>query len=116
MSSNQRPPKVFVPQVPSTLDVETGIWVPKISLEKAKRFGDIEVLMKPGANRAAVGQIAVVMRELLQDAQPGDFLVPTGDPALIAIASIYLSRKDGHLRLLKWDNRTSDYTPMEIKL
>lgn len=116
MSLQQRPAKVYVPQVPSTLDVATGLWIPKISLEKAKRFGEIEVLLQPGANRAAVGQIAVAMRDLLKDARPGDYLVPTGDPALIAIASIYLSRQDGILRLLKWDNRTSDYTPMEIKL
>ena len=116
MTDQQRPTKVYVPQVPSTLDTLTGIWVPKISLDKAKRFGEIEVLLQPGANRAAVGQIAVAMRDMLKDARPGDFLVPTGDPALIAIASIYLSRVDGVLRLLKWDNRTSDYTPMEIKL
>lgn len=109
--------KVYVPQVPSTFNVDAGVWVPKISISKAEPFGDVEVLLPPGANRAAVGQLAISMREKLKDALPGDYLLPTGDPALIAIASIYISRAIGFkINLLKWDNRAGVYIPMEINL
>lgn len=113
----ERRPKVFVPQVPSTFSPSTGVWVPKISIQKASAWGDIEILLPPGANRAAVGQLAISIREKLKDAQDGDFLLPTGDPSIIAIASIYISRcLGGKINLLKWDNRSGDYTPMEIAL
>lgn len=109
--------KVFVPQVPSTFNKDAGVWVPKISVEKAAIYGDLEVLLPPGANRAAIGQLAIAMRERLKDAQEGDYLLPTGDPALIALASIYMARILGNkINLLKWDNRLGDYTPMEISL
>lgn len=112
-----RKPIVFVPQIPSTFDASVGLWIPKISVDKAKAYGDISELMPPGANRSAIGQIAIVMRDKLSDAIEGDWLLPTGDPALISLASIYLSRRcGGTLKLLKWDNRQSDYIPMEIKL
>ena len=112
-----RKPIIYVPQMPATFDKASGLWVPKISIDQAKRFGDVLEILPPGANRSAVGQLAIVMREKLRDAQPGDFLLPTGDPALISLASIYLSRRlDGKLRLLKWDNRLTDYIPMEIDL
>lgn len=112
-----RKPMVFVPQVPSTYEKLTNMWIPKISLLSAARFGTLTVLLPPGANRAAVGQIAIAMREGLKDALPGDYLLPTGDPALIALASIYLARRTGQeFRLLKWDNRANDYIPMEITL
>ena len=117
MNQQARQPKVFVPQVPSTFDKASELWVPKISLDQAKKFGTIEVLLPPGANRAAIGQIAISMRERLKDVEEQDYLLPTGDPALIAVASIYLARRSGgKLRLLKWDNRLGDYTPMEICL
>ncbi len=110
--------KVYVPQVPSTFNKEASVWVPKISIDQAAAWGDVEVLLPPGANRAAVGQLAISMREkIAADAREGDYLLPTGDPALIALASIYLSRAlGGKIRLLKWDNRLGDYTPMEINL
>lgn len=113
----QRRAKVYVPQVPSTFNKEASVWVPKISIEQAAVWGDLEILLPPGANRAAVGQLVISLREKMKCAQEGDYLLPTGDPALIAMASIYLSRAlGGKINLLKWDNRLGDYTPMEISL
>lgn len=117
MTDTKRPPKVYVPQLPCTFDKTAELWVPKISIDKARSFGEVDILLPPGANRAAVGQLAVAIREKLVDVQEGDFLLPTGDPALIAMASIYMARRLGSkINLLKWDNRLGEYIPMEIAL
>lgn len=116
--NQQRPPKVFLPQMPSTFDKETGIWVPKFSFDPARVFGEIVELLPPGANRAATGQLKTALRERInKEVQEGDYFIPVGDPSVILISGIYISRVlGGKINLLRYDNRTTTYIPMEIIL
>lgn len=106
-------PTVFVPQVPSRqID---GNWMPQVDLSAAGKFGRVEIMLPPGANRLLVTQMYEVVREKLRDFGPEDWILALGDPSIYAAAACYATkRNNGTLRLLKWDRKTSDYLPMEL--
>ena len=57
------------------------------------------------------------MRKLLKDFQPDDYLLLTGDPAIIGVAcSIVSDITNGKYNLLKWDKQERKYYPIAINL
>ena len=102
------------------MDMST-VWVlvdnPKVPLNfmKARDYGDIEIVFDHNISPTYMQRIAPDLCEILDDAELGDYLIPTGPPALIALASSYLLSKLGELRLLQWDRETSNYYLVEIK-
>jgi hypothetical protein len=54
---------------------------------------------------------------LLKDFTPKDYLLLTGDPAIIGVAcSIVSDMTNGKYNLLKWDKQERRYYPIEIDL
>ena len=57
------------------------------------------------------------LRKLLDKYTTKDFLLLTGDPAIIGVAcSIVADKTGGKFNLLKWDRQEKMYYPIEINL
>ena len=57
------------------------------------------------------------LRKHLKDYTPEDYLLLTGDPAIIGVAcSIVSEMTNGKYNLLKWDKQDRVYYPIKINL
>ena len=105
---------VYVIQdIPGT---KTG--TPKINIVGATQFGKLQVLL-PENSQIILSPTYVIntLRTLLKDYNPKDYLLLTGDPAIIGVAcSIVSDITNGKYNLLKWDKQERRYYPVEINL
>jgi hypothetical protein len=63
------------------------------------------------------GPLIFKLRKGLKDYTPEDYLLLTGDPAIIGVAcSIVSDITNGKYNLLKWDKQERKYYPIEINL
>ena len=59
----------------------------------------------------------IKLRKLLDKYTPKDYLLLTGDPAIIGVAcSIVAEKTNGKFNLLKWDRQEKMYYPIEINI
>ena len=57
------------------------------------------------------------LRKLLDKYTEKDYLLLTGDPAIIGVAcSIVAEKTNGKFNLLKWDRQEKMYYPIEINI
>ena len=112
-----RTPKVFIPQVPSRRDAQTGLWVPTINYRAAEDYGDVEVLLPAGAQMFATAEMARILKQRFHelDYQLGDYLAPMGDTIVMAVAAAIAARRsNGQLKVLVWDRLSSSYSAHEL--
>ena len=106
--------KVYlVQEVPGT---KAG--TPKINIVGATKYGDVIPLL-PELSQIifSPGPLVFKLRKLLKDFQPDDYLLLTGDPAIIGVAcSIVSDITNGKYNLLKWDRQERKYYPIKINL
>ena len=63
------------------------------------------------------GPLIFKLRKGLKDYTPNDYLLLTGDPAIIGVAcSIVSDITNGKYNVLKWDKQERKYYPIEINL
>jgi hypothetical protein len=91
---------------------------PKINIIGASQFGTLKVLLPENAQIIlSAGPLIFKLRQLLQNYTPNDYLLLTGDPAIIGVAcSIASDITNGKYNLLKWDRQERRYYPVEIDL
>jgi len=91
---------------------------PKINIIGASQFGTLKVLLPENAQMIlSAGPLIFKLRKLLQNYTPQDYLLLTGDPAIICVAgSIVSDITNGKYNLLKWDKQERRYYPIEIDL
>ena len=91
---------------------------PKINIMGAQKFGKIKVLLKEDSQMIfSPGPIIFELRRLLKTYRPSDFLLLTGDPAIIGVAcSVVSDITHGKYNLLKWDRQERMYYPISINL
>lgn len=91
---------------------------PKFNYAPATRFGEIEFLWPPGYQLQSDPRVAVAsLTSALSDATPQDYLLLTGDPSIMGLASVLMCRRTGgRLRILKWDNALRDYYAVDADL
>jgi hypothetical protein len=91
---------------------------PKINIIGASQFGALKVLLPENAQIIlSAGPLIFKLRQLLQNYTPNDYLLLTGDPAIIGVAcSIASDITNGKYNLLKWDKQERRYYPVEIDL
>jgi hypothetical protein len=96
----------------------TKIGTPKINIIGAREFGELKVLLPENAQIIlSAGPLVFKLRKLLQDYKPKDYLLLTGDPAIIGVTcSIVSDITGGKYNLLKWDKQERRYYPIEIDL
>ena len=94
------------------------IGTPKINIIGATEFGDLKVLL-PENSQIILSPAYVIqtLRKKLQEYKKEDYLLLTGDPAIIGVAcSIVSDITNGKYNLLKWDKQERKYYPVEINL
>ena len=91
---------------------------PKINIMGAQKFGKIRVLLKEDSQMIfSPGPIIFELRRLLKTYRPSDYLLLTGDPAIIGVAcSVVSDITHGKYNLLKWDRQERMYYPISINL
>ena len=58
-----------------------------------------------------------LLKNLIKDFKPTDYLLLTGDPAIIGVVcSLVSDTTNGRYNLLKWDRQEKRYYPIEIDL
>jgi len=111
---NNYKPKVYVLQeLPGT---RAGS--PKINIMSASKFGEFKFLLPEFSQIIfSPGPLIFKLRKLLSQYKTNDYLLLTGDPAIIGVAcSIVSEMTNGRYNLLKWDKQDRVYYPIEINL
>ena len=102
-----------IQEIPGT---KTGS--PKINIIGASKYGKFKFLL-PELSQIifSPGPLIYKLRTLLKDFTSNDYLLLTGDPAIIGVTcSIVSDMTNGKYNLLKWDKQERQYYPIEINL
>jgi len=108
-----RPTVYVIQEIPGTRDGR-----PKINIMGAAEFGTFKFLL-PELSQIifSPGPLIFKLRKGLQDYNPRDFLLLTGDPAIIGVAcSIASDITNGKYQVLKWDKQEQKYYSININL
>ena len=94
------------------------IGAPKINIIGATQFGQLKVLLPENSQIIlSPNYVITTLRKMLKDYTSKDYLLLTGDPAIIGVAcSIVSDTTNGKYNLLKWDKQERKYYPVEIDL
>ena len=107
--------KVYLTQeIP--VDKETG--KPKYNVLGAQKYGDIVTLL-PMYSQIILspGPLIIKLRTLLKNYTSEDYLLLSGDPAIIGVVcSVVSDITNGKYKLLKWDRQEKTYYPIEINI
>ena len=91
---------------------------PKINIMGASRYGQFKFLLPEFSQIIfSPGPLVMKLRQGLKNFKKKDYLLLTGDPAIIGVAcSIVSDITNGKYNLLKWDKQERKYYPIEINL
>ena len=102
-----------IQEIPGTKDGR-----PKINIMGAAKYGEFKFLL-PELSQIifSPGPLIFKLRKSLKDFTTEDYLLLTGDPAIIGVAcSIVSDMTNGKYNLLKWDKQERQYYPIAINL
>ena len=113
IKSNYKPKVYVLQELPGT---KAG--TPKINIMSASKFGEFKFLLPEFSQIIfSPGPLIFKLRSLLKNYTTKDYLLLTGDPAIIGVAcSIVSEFTNGKYNLLKWDKQDRIYYPIEINL
>ena len=91
---------------------------PKINIMGASNYGEFKFLLPEFSQIIfSPGPLIFKLRKGLKNYTPEDYLLLTGDPAIIGVAcSIVSDITNGKYKVLKWDKQERKYYPIEINL
>jgi len=114
IKKSSREPIVYVIQeIPGT---QAGN--PKINILGASKYGVFKFLLPEFSQIIfSPGPLIYKLRQSLKNYKPNDYLLLTGDPAIIGVAcSIVSDVTNGKYNLLKWDKQERKYYSITINL
>ena len=96
----------------------TKIGSPKFNIMGAQKYGKLKVLLPEHSQIIlSPGPLIFKLRAALKNYTGEDYLLLTGDPAIIGVAcSIVSDITNGKYKLLKWDKQERRYYPININL
>ena len=96
----------------------TRMGTPKFNIMGASKYGDLITLLPENSQIImSQGQLIIKLRKLLKDFTEEDYLLLTGDPAIIGVAcSIVSDITTGKFNFLKWDRQEKMYYPIKVNL
>ena len=111
---NEYAPTVYVIQEISGSKAGT----PKINIMGASQYGQFKFLLPELSQMIfSPGPLIFKLRAGLKKFNAKDYLLLTGDPAIIGVAcSIVSDITNGKYNLLKWDRQERKYYPIKINL
>ena len=91
---------------------------PKINIMGASNYGQFKFLLPEFSQIIfSPGPLVYKLRQGLKNFKKRDYLLLTGDPAIIGVAcSIVSDITGGKYNLLKWDKQERKYYPIQINL
>ena len=91
---------------------------PKINIMGASHYGQFKFLLPEFSQMIfSPGPLIYKLRQGLKNYKVKDYLLLTGDPAIIGVAcSIVSDITHGKYNVLKWDKQERKYYPIEINL
>ena len=91
---------------------------PKINIMGASQYGQFKFLLPEFSQMIfSPGPLIYKLRQGLKNYTADDYLLLTGDPAIIGVAcSIVSDITNGKYNVLKWDKQERKYYPIEINL
>ena len=91
---------------------------PKINIMGASNYGQFKFLLPEFSQIIfSPGPLVFKLKQGLKNYTSDDYLLLTGDPALIGVAcSIVSDITNGKYNILKWDKQERKYYPIEINL
>ncbi len=107
-------PKVFLPKVVERFDGVAGKMIPAFDFSAAAQFGQLIEILGPDDDPIFLARHTQKIRESLESFSESDFFLAVGDPAVIAVCSGIILRKQKTLKLLKWDRKLKIYINLEI--
>ena len=113
ISGNNSPIVYVIQEIPGTKEGN-----PRINIMGASSYGQFKFLL-PELSQIifSPGPLIYKLRTLLKNFTTDDYLLLTGDPAIIGVAcSIVSDMTNGKYNLLKWDKQERQYYPIEINL
>ena len=102
-----------IQEIPGTRDGK-----PRINIIGAAEYGTLKFLL-PELSQIifSPGPLIFKLRKALKNYTREDYLLLTGDPAIIGVAcSIVSDITNGKYKLLKWDKQEKKYYPITINL
>ena len=113
LKDNNTPTVYVIQEIPGT---QAGN--PKINIMGASNYGKFKFLLPEFSQIIfSPGPLVFKLRKGLRDFTKEDYLLLTGDPAIIGVAcSIVSDITNGKFNLLKWDKQERKYYPIEINL
>ena len=89
---------------------------PKFNIMGASEYGNLKFLLDERSQMIfSPGPLILKLKNLVKDFKPTDYLLLTGDPAIIGVVCCLVSDlTNGKFNLLKWDRQEKKYYPIEI--
>jgi hypothetical protein len=112
-SGDDSPIVYIIQEIPGT---QAG--TPRINIMSASKYGKFKFLLPEFSQIIfSPGPLIFKLRNLLKKYSTKDYLLLTGDPAIIGVAcSIASDITNGKYNLLKWDKQENQYYPIAINL
>ncbi len=113
LKNNYAPTVYVIQEIPGT---QAGN--PKINIMGASHYGQFKFLLPEFSQMIfSPGPLIYKLRKGLKNYHVKDYLLLTGDPAIIGVAcSIVSDITHGKYNVLKWDKQERKYYPIEINL
>ena len=91
---------------------------PKFNIMGAAEYGKLKFLLDERSQMIfSPGPLIFKLKNLVKNFKPTDYLLLTGDPAIIGVVcSLVSEQTNGRYNLLKWDRQEKKYYPIEIDL
>ena len=91
---------------------------PKFNIMGAAEYGKLKFLLDERSQMIfSPGPLIFKLKTLVKNFKPTDYLLLTGDPAIIGVVcSLVSDITNGRYNLLKWDRQEKRYYPIEIDL
>jgi hypothetical protein len=89
---------------------------PKFNIMGASEYGNLKFLLDERSQMIfSPGPLIFKLKNLVRHFKPTDYLLLTGDPAIIGVVCCLVSDlTNGKFNLLKWDRQEKKYYPIEI--
>ena len=96
----------------------TKAGAPKINIMSASKYGKFKFLLPEFSQIIfSPGPLIYKLRQGFKDLTTEDYILLTGDPAIIIVAGSVLNEiTNGKYNLLKWDKQDRIYYPIKINL
>jgi hypothetical protein len=99
--------KVYITQLPARR--EGNAWVPTVDVTPAREFGELIYLIPHGMNFPEAEMVEPQLVAGLANFKAEDYLLPMGDPVVMAAAGAVLGALRKPFKLLKWDRIAKRY-------